>query len=231
MGAAGAARRGLEGRDRLAGRIDHAAARPGPRIGDLDQFRRVHHAAKRGARPRIGHPAARLRARALRPRSRPSRRKLKHAVGLTRERFWATGRKARRPSVASSHAWTFRRSRIFSPRCIRRATNSISFWPPRNSSRHRSFKSIVDVAPARQSRAAAVAHRRHRLVVAAVSRLRSARQFQPGHCRGRGLGALSVASAIFLILEFSHPYSGIFSISGPGIDQVLGALIADAEAS
>jgi Protein of unknown function (DUF4239) len=44
------------------------------------------------------------------------------------------------------------------------------------------------------------------------------------------LGAMSVASAIFLILEFSHPYSGVFSISGSGIDQVLSALIADAEA-
>ena len=44
------------------------------------------------------------------------------------------------------------------------------------------------------------------------------------------LGAMSVASAIFLILEFSHPYSGIFSISGSGIDQVMSALIAEAEA-
>jgi hypothetical protein len=39
-----------------------------------------------------------------------------------------------------------------------------------------------------------------------------------------------VASAIFLILEFSHPYSRIFSISGSGIDQVMGALVADVEA-
>jgi hypothetical protein len=45
------------------------------------------------------------------------------------------------------------------------------------------------------------------------------------------LGAMSVASAIFLILEFSHPYSGIFSISPSGIDSVLGSLIADPAAS
>jgi len=41
------------------------------------------------------------------------------------------------------------------------------------------------------------------------------------------LGAMAVASAIFLILEFSHPYSGVFSISVSGIDQVLGALIEE----
>jgi hypothetical protein len=54
--------------------------------------------------------------------------------------------------------------------------------------------------------------------------------FNPVTVVAEALGAMSVASAIFLILEFSHPYSGIFSISGSGIDQVLSALIADAEA-
>ena len=38
------------------------------------------------------------------------------------------------------------------------------------------------------------------------------------------LGAASVASAIFLILEFSQPYFGIFRIPPDGIDQVIAAL-------
>jgi len=41
------------------------------------------------------------------------------------------------------------------------------------------------------------------------------------------LGALSVASAMFLILEFSQPYSGAYTISSRGIDAMLGVLIDD----
>ena len=44
-------------------------------------------------------------------------------------------------------------------------------------------------------------------------------------------GALSVASAMFLILEFSQPYSGVFTISSRGIDAILQALIDDSEAA
>ena len=43
------------------------------------------------------------------------------------------------------------------------------------------------------------------------------------------LGAMSVASAMFLILEFSQPYSGVFTISSQGIDAMLLALIDDSE--
>lgn len=42
------------------------------------------------------------------------------------------------------------------------------------------------------------------------------------------LGAASVASAIFLILEFSQPYVGFFKIPPDGIDQVIAALSAKA---
>ncbi len=38
------------------------------------------------------------------------------------------------------------------------------------------------------------------------------------------LGAAAVASAIYLILEFSQPYLGLFSISPEGIDQVIAEL-------
>lgn len=38
------------------------------------------------------------------------------------------------------------------------------------------------------------------------------------------LGAASVASAIYLILEFSQPYVGLFRISSEGIDQVIASL-------
>jgi hypothetical protein len=38
------------------------------------------------------------------------------------------------------------------------------------------------------------------------------------------LGAASVASAIYLILEFSQPYLGLFRIPPEGIDQVIAAL-------
>ncbi|HTR14576.1 MAG TPA: hypothetical protein VMI72_15330 [Roseiarcus sp.] len=45
------------------------------------------------------------------------------------------------------------------------------------------------------------------------------------------LGAGSIASAIFLILEFSEPYFGIFRIPPEGIDQVIAALGADVRGS
>jgi hypothetical protein len=43
------------------------------------------------------------------------------------------------------------------------------------------------------------------------------------------LGAASVASAIFLILEFSQPYQAYFGIKPHGIDQVIAALSANAD--
>jgi hypothetical protein len=42
----------------------------------------------------------------------------------------------------------------------------------------------------------------------------------------QALGAASVASAIYLILEFSQPYLGLFRISPDGVDQVIVALSA-----
>jgi hypothetical protein len=45
------------------------------------------------------------------------------------------------------------------------------------------------------------------------------------------LGAASVASAIYLILEFSQPYLGLFRIPHQGIDQVIAALAADGQRS
>ena len=41
------------------------------------------------------------------------------------------------------------------------------------------------------------------------------------------LGAAAVASAIYLILEFGHPYSGLFRISPEGIDLVIVELSAN----
>jgi hypothetical protein len=38
------------------------------------------------------------------------------------------------------------------------------------------------------------------------------------------LGAISVSSAIFLILEFSEPYSGVYKIKPRGIDEVISEL-------
>jgi hypothetical protein len=38
------------------------------------------------------------------------------------------------------------------------------------------------------------------------------------------LGAIAVASAIFMILEFSQPYSGLFRISPVGIDNLIAVL-------
>lgn len=41
------------------------------------------------------------------------------------------------------------------------------------------------------------------------------------------LGAAAVASAIYLILEFGHPYSGLFRISPEGVDLVIAELSAN----
>ena len=41
-------------------------------------------------------------------------------------------------------------------------------------------------------------------------------------------GAFAISSAIFLIIEFSEPYSGLFRISSAGIDKVIAELAANA---
>ena len=38
------------------------------------------------------------------------------------------------------------------------------------------------------------------------------------------LGSIAVASAIFMILEFSQPYSGMFRISPVGVDNLIAVL-------
>jgi hypothetical protein len=43
-------------------------------------------------------------------------------------------------------------------------------------------------------------------------------------------GAFAISSAIFLIIEFTEPYSGLFRISSAGIDKVIGELHANAPA-
>ncbi len=41
-------------------------------------------------------------------------------------------------------------------------------------------------------------------------------------------GSFAIASAIFLIIEFSEPYSGIFCISPEAIDKVIAELETNA---
>jgi len=41
-------------------------------------------------------------------------------------------------------------------------------------------------------------------------------------------GAFAIASAVFVIIEFTEPYSGLFRISPSGIDKVLAELAANA---
>ena len=38
------------------------------------------------------------------------------------------------------------------------------------------------------------------------------------------LGSIAVASAVYMILEFSQPYSGLFRISPVGVDNLIGVL-------
>jgi hypothetical protein len=40
----------------------------------------------------------------------------------------------------------------------------------------------------------------------------------------QGLGSLAVASAVFMILEFSQPYSGLFRISPVGVDNLIAVI-------
>jgi hypothetical protein len=49
--------------------------------------------------------------------------------------------------------------------------------------------------------------------------------FTPITVVAEALGAIAVASAMFLILEFSQPYSGVFRLKPTGIDLVLAALV------
>jgi hypothetical protein len=38
------------------------------------------------------------------------------------------------------------------------------------------------------------------------------------------LGSIMIASAVFMILEFSQPYSGLFRISPVGVDNLIAVL-------
>jgi hypothetical protein len=38
------------------------------------------------------------------------------------------------------------------------------------------------------------------------------------------LGSIAVASAVYMILEFSQPYSGLFRISPVGVDNLIAVL-------
>jgi hypothetical protein len=38
------------------------------------------------------------------------------------------------------------------------------------------------------------------------------------------LGSIAVASAVYVILEFSQPYSGLFRISPVGVDNLIAVL-------
>ncbi len=38
------------------------------------------------------------------------------------------------------------------------------------------------------------------------------------------LGSIAVASAVFMILEFSQPYSGLFRISPVGVDNLIAVI-------
>ena len=40
----------------------------------------------------------------------------------------------------------------------------------------------------------------------------------------QALGSIAVASAIYLVLEFSQPYSGLFRISPVGVDNLIAVL-------
>ena len=162
----------------------------------------------------------------------PGRRGLKQAVGRTRERFWghATGGPA---------AFTYRQSRAD----LGTIEDFFAALHPASDEQHQLLAtakqlatSIVETNLLMSRQLANPVPPLLLIVVVSWSSLLFLgfgllANFNPVTVVAEALGAMSVASAIFLILEFSHPYSGIFSISGAGIDQVLGALIADAEAS
>src|ERR1700678_4266050 len=186
MAVAGPACRRFERRDRFGGGTDHAPARSSARTGDLDEFRRLHHPAERGAYPRIGYSTTRPRAREIWSRSRAGTPGTE-AGGRAHPRA-LLGSRYRRPRG-------FQLSAIpHGPRNYRGLFRRDASGERRTASASRHRKTTrdgnrtdepLDVATTRQSRAAVVADRRRQLVFAAVSRLRPARQFQRGH-GGRG---------------------------------------------
>src|SRR5260370_10727551 len=48
--------------------------------------------------------------------------------------------------------------------------------------------------------------------------------FNPVSVAAEALGSLAVASAVFMILEFSQPYSGMFRISPVGVDNLISVI-------
>jgi hypothetical protein len=165
------------------------------------------------------------------PEAVPGRRGLKQAVGRTRERFWGH-------AIGGPAAFSYQQSRADLGEI---EEFFASLHPPSDEQRHlldtakQLATSIVQTNLLMSRQLANPVPALLLIVVVSWSSLLFLgfgllANFNPVTVVAEALGAMSVASAIFLILEFSHPYSGLFSISGSGIDQVLSALIADAEA-
>ena len=165
------------------------------------------------------------------PEAAPGRRKLKQAVLVSRERFW--GKKVGQP------IFTYQQSRAD-------LTDIEEFFaslhPANDEQRHyldsakQLATSIVHTNLLMSRQLANPVPPLLLIVVIGWSSLLFLgfgllAHFNAMTVVADALGAMSVASAIFLILEFSHPYSGVFSISASGIDLVLGALIPDPVAS
>jgi hypothetical protein len=165
------------------------------------------------------------------PEAAPGRRGLKRAVDRTRERFWGHGKEG-------PETFSYMQSRVD----LSEIEDFFASLHPASEEQHQLLAtakqlatSIVQTNLLMSRQLANPVPPLLLIVVISWSSLLFLgfgllANFNPVTVVAEALGAMSVASAIFLILEFSHPYSGIFSISGAGIDQVLGALIADAGA-
>jgi hypothetical protein len=162
------------------------------------------------------------------PETTLGRRRLKEAVGRTRERFWGH-------AAGGPEAFTYRQSRAD----LANIEDFFASLHPSNDEQHgllatarQLATSIVETNLLMSRQLANPVPPLLLTVVLCWSSLLFLgfgllANFNPVTVAADALGALSVASAIFLILEFSHPYTGVFPISAAGFDLVLGALIAD----
>jgi len=158
----------------------------------------------------------------------PGRRGLKEAVGRSRERFWGH-------AIGGPEGFSYRQSRAD----LGNIEDFFASLRPASDEQHQLLASAKQLATSivetnllmSRQLANAVPPLLLIVVISWSSLLFLGfgllANFNAVTVVAEALGAMSVASAMFLILEFSHPYSGVFAISASGLDLVLAALIAD----
>ena len=214
--------------DRGGRRPPHASIRSRARPSDLDRLWRLRRPEPGGANPRGQGPAARSRPRRLRSGrdalARPS------AAEPWPRRSTRSGARTRATPISSPRT---------SPRqsqSLRNRDKALAELHPSTDAQKQALASaiatvdsdrpvaIADVVCAVEPGFLSAASDGGRVGDVSVLRLRPDVERQCDVDRGGVVGAIAVASAVYLILDLSDPYSGAFRTSSAPLEQVLAVM-------